>query len=240
MDKTKIVAEAGLNHNGEFPKALEMIKVAKECGCDAIKFQYFDPDILCVNRNDFTNYNLLKKICPRPQWIPLLKKECDRARIEFACTVFCKYSAQDVAPYVKSFKVASPEVLDIPFLKELAAYKKTLVLSTGKATFDDLDRVFREVTDNVILLYCVSKYPAEVDDYSVGMVDRLRERYKVPIGISDHTRDIDFSIAAADKGVFMIEKHFKCDEDCVDAAVSLNPAQLAELTRAVRHIDRYK
>ena len=237
---TKVVCEIGLNHNGDFNRAIEMIRMAKECGAHVAKFQYFDVDVLCVQRNDFNNYNLLKKICPRPQWLPMLKKECDRAGIEFACTVFCKYSAQDVNPYVKSFKVASPEVLDIPFLKELAAYKKPLILSTGKATFDDLDRIFREVTDNIILLYCVSKYPAEVDDYSLNMIDKLKERYKVPVGISDHTRDIDFSIAAADKGVFMIEKHFKYDEDCVDAAVSLNPAQLTELTRAVRHLDRYK
>lgn len=235
MNKTKIVAEAGLNHNGDFSQAKEMIRVAKECGAHVVKFQYFDVDVMCLNRDDFSNYDRLKRLCPRPQWIPLLKKECDRVGIEFACTPFCEYSAQDIAPFVKSFKVASPEVCNTVFVSKLASYGKPLILSTGKATQNELDYIFRAITDNVVLLYCVSKYPAVASDYDLDMIAKLCDRYHVPVGLSDHTQDILLSIEAIRAGACMVERHFKIEEDCIDSAVSLNPSQLKELCGVACH-----
>lgn len=236
---TKIVAEIGINHGGDFNKAMAMVQEAKRCGAHSAKFQFYLTDTLCLQRDCFGAYNILDKNKMHPQWIPYLKKECDRLGIEFSCTAFCKYSAEEIAPYVKSFKVASPEVCDTAYIKELAAYGKPIIISTGKANYDDLDRVF-DITSRVTILYCVSKYPADRDDYDLSELDRLRERYSCPVGLSDHTQGIELAKIAAERGVAMIEKHFKVDDECVDAVVSITPLELAELCRTAKVLDRYK
>lgn len=230
---TKLIAEIGINHGGNFNRAMEMIQEAKRCGADAAKFQFYLTDTLCLNRDCFGAYKILEQNMMHAGWIPLLKKECDRLKIEFACTPFCEYSAEEIAPYVRSFKVASPEVCDIKLIKKLAAYGKPLILSTGKASFADLDRVF-DVTGNVTLLYCESKYPATPEDYHLGAIDILKERYHCPVGLSDHTQGLTVSKAALEKNICMIERHFKLNDNCVDAAVSITPKELSELTRCVR------
>lgn len=234
---TKVVAEIGINHGGNFNKAIEMIKAAKECGAKTAKFQYYMTDTLCLNRDCYSAYNILEKNKMHPQWIKPLKAECDRVGIEFSCTTFCEYTAEDIAPYVKEFKVASPEVCNPKFIKALAAYGKPIIVSTGKATYEDLDRVF-DITDKVTILYCVSKYPALPEEYDLEEMNRLVSRYRCKVGLSDHTQGLKVSIEAAQAGVAMIERHFKLDNNCVDAEVSLMPYELKDLCRQVKELNR--
>lgn len=236
----KIVCEAGINHGGNFDVAMDMIKVAAFCEVDICKFQYYIPDNLCLVRNNFETsfYNTLERNKMRRSWLPLLKQECDKMGIEFASSVFCEYTAEDIAPFVSSFKVASPEVRNLKFIKKLATYRKPLILSTGKATQYDLDKIFEEVDADITLLYCVSKYPSLPEDYDLKVIEELKDRYKCPVGLSDHTATLDVSKEAIRMGVPMIERHFKISENCIDASVSLLPEQMKQLVRYARILEK--
>ena len=231
----EIVAECGINHNGDLDTAIELIYAAKECGADVVKFQYFMPEILCANRNNYDALDILRKNKMHYHWLPILKKECDKLRIEFLCTPFCKFTAEDVEPHVKRFKIAATEV-NLEFVKEVAKYGKPLILSVGKVSQKELDKIMSEVNVPVTLLYCVVKYPALPEDYDLTELDRLRKRYKVPIGLSDHTQGIKTAIEAAKKyNADVIEKHFMLEDgNCIDKEVSLTPKELLKLINIIR------
>jgi len=230
----KIIAEAGVNHNGNLNKAVEMVKAASEARAQYVKFQFYYPDILCVNRNNFDAYKLLDKVKMHPHWIPILAEECKRAGIEFLCTAFCPYSVEMIAPYVNMFKIASPEVADLNFIKEVAKYGKPLILSTGKVGDRELDKIFDNITNEIILLYCVSKYPSTESDYNLDEMERLRRRYGVKVGLSSHCKDIKVSLEAAKLGASFIEQHFMLERGCPDEPVSLFPWELKKLTEETR------
>lgn len=232
----KIIAEISINHGGSFSKAVEMIQEAKRCGANAVKFQLYFTDVICLNRNCFEVYEVLERNKMHASWVPLLKEECDHLGIEFMCTPFCKYSAEYIASCVDSFKVASPEVCDLKFIKHLATYKKPLILSTGKATFEHLDSIFESVTVPITLLYCISKYPAMPGDYNLSTIGMLKSRYKCPVGLSDHTQGLKVSKLAMDKDISVIERHFKTSNKCIDAAVSISPKELLELTEYAKKL----
>lgn len=229
-----IIAEAGINHASNINNAINLIKKAYESGTDAVKFQHFIPEIVCINRGNFDAYNVLNKNKMHEWWIPILKKECDKLRIKFLCTPFCKFTAESLNPYVDSFKIASPEVCNIEFVKHVANYGKPLILSTGKVGYDILDKIFSQVNNEIILLYCVSKYPASIDDIDLSEMDRLRKRYKCKVGYSDHTKGIKTAIQSAEKGAFIIEKHFTLTKNTVDAEVSLLPHEFQKMSEMIR------
>lgn len=229
-------AEIGINHGGSFTKCIEMVQEAYRCGCDCVKTQLYYTDTICLNRDCFQAYTLLEKNKTHPSWLPLIKTECDNLGIEFICTPFCRYSAEEVAPYVNLFKVASPEVCDLGFIKHLMTYNKPLILSTGKTTPKQLDDIFDIATVPIILLYCVSKYPAMPEDYDLNAIDALKSKYRCPVGLSDHTTGLTLSKLAIDKGAYMIERHFKLDNKCIDAAVSITPKGMLELTKYSKYV----
>lgn len=231
---TKVIAEAGLNHNGDYNKAIDMISAAKIAGADIVKFQFYYPDTLCLNRNDFSAYKLLDKIKMHPSWIKPLADECKRLNVEFLVTPFCRFSAQEINPFVKRFKIASPEAANLEFVKTLAEYGKPLIISTGKIGDRELDAIFNNVLNDITLLYCVSKYPAVVADYDLNEIDRLRKKYGVSVGLSDHTAGIRLSLQAAEKGVCIIEKHFTTTSNCVDKDLSLLPQDFKKMTDWIR------
>ncbi len=235
----KVIAEAGLNHNGAYGKAAEMISAAKTAGADIVKFQFYYPDMLCLNRNDFSAYRLLDKIKMHPSWIPLLSEECGRLNIEFLVTAFCKFSVQEIEPYVKRFKIASPEAASLEFVKMVAEYGKPLIISTGKIGDRELDKIFKNVTNDITLLVCVARYPAQVSDYDLNEIDRLRKRYQAKVGVSCHCAGIKNAIDAVKfHNADIVEKHFKIDDSCVDAAVSLWPDDFAKMTKIIKEIGR--
>jgi sialic acid synthase SpsE len=228
-----IIAEIGLNHGGSFNKAIEMIRLAKESGATVAKFQFYYTDILCSNRNCFNSYKLLEKIKMHPSWISLLFDECQNNNIEFLCTSFCKNSADAISQYVKQFKIASPEVCDLEFIKYVSEYGKPLILSTGKCNYAQLDKIFDSVTVPITLLYCKSLYPALPSDYNLSEIKNLKKRYKCNVGISDHTKGIKLAIEAFENEASTIEKHFMIGKGCIDEIVSLMPAEFKKMTEAI-------
>lgn len=231
---TEIIAEAGVAHGGNYNRALDYIYAIRDIGVKIAKFQFYYTDTLCLNRNDFSAYDLLNKIRMHPSWIPMLAKECDRYGIEFMCSSFCRYSAEEIAPYVKRFKIASPEACNLDFVKYVSSFGKPLIISTGKLSDAQLDTVFSAIGNPITLLYCVSKYPSSVSDYDLSNIDRLRDKYKCPVGISDHSKGISVSINAVKQhGAVMVEKHIKLDNKCVDGIVSLYPAEFQKMTNII-------
>jgi len=232
-----IICEIGLNHGGDLNKALDMIRVANECGATIAKFQYYLTDVLCVDRGCFDAYKLLDKIRLRPQWIPILAEECKRQGLEFLCTSFCRYSAEEIEPHVSRFKIASPEVQNLSFLKQVASYGKPLILSTGHVSDKQLDEIFDTITVPITLLYCKSLYPAVPGDYELKEIDRLRKRYGCKVGLSCHCKGFKTALDAVEKhGADIIEKHFmlKNDNKCVDFVVSLEPDEFLKMTKIIR------
>ena len=230
----EIIAEIGLNHNGDLNRALDMIRIAKECGTDIVKFQFYYTDILCVNRNCFDSFKLLDKIRMRPQWIPILAEECKRQNLEFLCTCFDKFSAEEINPFVERFKIASPEATDLNFVKQVAEFGKPLIISTGKIDDAQIKNILNEVDVPVTLLYCVSKYPSQPSDYKLSEIKRLKKKFHVPVGLSCHCAGIKNALDAVDMGADIVEKHFKIDEKCVDAAVSLLPSDFTKMCEFIR------
>jgi sialic acid synthase SpsE len=231
-----IICEIGLNHGGNLDKAIEMARSAKECGANIAKYQFYYTDILCVNRNSYSAYKLLDKIRMRPQWIPILSDEFKRLGIEFLCTSFDRFSAEAIEPYVKRFKIASPETANLGFVKHVASYGKPLIISTGAATQDQLDAIFDNVKVPVTLLYCRSLYPALPSDYDLNEIDKLRNRYGCNVGVSCHCQGIRNVLDAVKlHHVDIVEKHFMLKNDvCVDSAVSLEPTEFAKMTKIIR------
>jgi sialic acid synthase SpsE len=231
----ELVSECCVNHQGFLDVALEMIRMSKACGCSIIKFQFYYPDILCADRNCFDAYKLLDKVKLRPQWLPILADECKRKHIEFLCTGFCKYSIEQIAPYVSRFKIASPEVT-VDFVKHVSSYGKPIIISNGKASQETLDAIFDAVKVPITLLLCVSKYPAEISDYDLRDMDKFRKRYGCKVGLSDHTQSLALSIEAAKRGADMIERHFTLTKNTPDECVSLYPQELLKLSQILREV----
>ncbi len=233
-----IVAEAGINHGGNINQAIDLIHAAKQCGADAVKFQYYLTEVLCADRNCYEAYDILKKNETKGWWLPELKKECDKVGIRFFCTAFCKSTAEELNPYVSEFKVASPETRNINFLKHLERYGKPLVLSCGKVTSDELDIIFDTIKVPISLLICVSKYPALPSEYNLEEINKLRNKYKCQVGVSCHCVGIKNAIDAALKyNAAMIEKHFMLEDmDCVDKSVSITPNEFAKMVKIIRQM----
>jgi len=231
-----IIAEAGVNHNGNIDRAKELVKTAKEIGADAVKFQTFW-DLGCLKE-----YELTKK-----QWVDL-KLYCDEIGIEFMSTPhwgspYCGYKDEDyevidfVDTLVKRHKIASPYLTNRRYVIAIANKRKPIILSTGSIIHKNRMATIAEINQaltwlykmDITLLHCISKYPLKSDNYS--RVQKLR-RFGVPVGVSDHTQNINIPSFP------VIEKHFKLDDNCIDANVSLNPEQFKQMVDHVRNKEK--
>lgn len=217
-----IIAEIGINHNGNLHTALELIRVAKQVGADAVKFQYF------------TNISHLKKyeLAGYEQDVNHLKQYCDKINITFLSTPHTFDAIQILDNYVDIFKIASP-YLGVPnFLKEVASKNKPILLSTGSvihnngmASIEEIQNALSFIPNaDVTLLHCVSKYPCKNGYYE--RIDELKN-LGYSVGLSDHTKNIKLP-----KGLPVYEKHIMLDNDlCIDRKVSLSPTEFKEMVK---------
>jgi sialic acid synthase SpsE len=141
-----------------------------------------------------------------------------------------------VAPFVSRFKIASPEAANLDFVRHVASYGKPIIISNGKIDSRGLDTIFDSVTVPVSILLCVSKYPAEIGDYDLRDMDRLKKQYSCKAGLSDHTQGLSLSIDAAKKGADIIERHFTLTKGTPDECVSLFPQELLKLNQIIKEI----
>ncbi len=252
-----IIAEVSSNHGQDYDRAVSLIKKAKESGVDAVKFQCFTPDSLTIDCDNKyfrikhprwggqTLYELYKKAYTPWTWFKKLKKIADNLGIIFFATSFDKNSVDFLEELgVPLHKIASFELIDLPLIEYIAKTKKPLILSTGMATFDEIKKAVitakKAGTKNIILLKCVSSYPAKFEEMNLMTIPDMIRKFRLPVGLSDHTLGIISSIAGVSLGAKVIEKHFTLSRKIrtPDSFFSLEPEELRLLTESIRMAER--
>lgn len=225
--KTKpfIIAEAGVNHECSLKTAKRMIKLAKKGGADAIKFQYYKAHLLASKKSPAywdtkkekskNQYELFKKYDAFDfKDYKILKSECNKNKIEFMCTAFDLEGAKEINSLVNVFKISSSDLTNIPLIKQIAKFNKTIILSTGASKIDEIKdaiKIIKRYHSKIILLHCVLNYPTENKNAYLGVISTLQKKFKnIPIGYSDHTsKNFNLNIISAwHLGAVVIEKHF--------------------------------
>lgn len=246
-----IIAEACDNHLGNFDIAKQMIKAAYAAGVDAIKFQHhlpdeeMLPDMPMSDNFDIPLYEFLKKYALTLEQHKELKKYCQSIGIQYLCTPFSWKAAQELEEIgVDAYKIGSGEMSDIPTLERIASFRKTMIVSTGMCSFEEIDRTYNALTAlNVplILTNCVSEYPPLYEDINLRVIPKMIERYpKAVIGHSDHTPDLYTCFAAVALGAKLIEKHVILDKNQPgpDQSVSIDFKDLTQLVDGIRKIEK--
>src|SRR3954468_23537518 len=236
-----VIAEAGLNHGGNKERALALVRAAKWAGADAVKFQTFraerlastQPATLGHTKDQPNLQELFKKLELSFDAFRALHKEANRLGIEFLSTPFDEESADFLDELgVSAFKIASGDITHRPLLEHVSRKNKPILLSTGMSTGEEIEKAIdwmhTQANDQVVLLHCVSSYPAKSEELNLKSVEYLRDRFGVPIGFSDHSVGSLGSIVAASLGAQVIERHFMIETrgETPDHAVSMDAKQL--------------
>lgn len=253
-----IIAEMSANHNQDFEAAVELIRIAKDCGVDAIKIQTYTPDTITLDcDNEYfrigkgtiwegrTLYDLYSEAYTPWEWHPKLKKIANELGLDFFSTPFDSTAVDFLEEMdVPVHKIASFELVDIPLIKKVAATGKPVIMSTGMGTLAEIDeavRTFREAGGKeLLLLKCTSSYPAPYETMNLQTIPNMQETFGVPCGLSDHSLGIEVPVAAVALGACVIEKHFikSRSEGGPDSAFSLEISELKTMVKAVRNTEK--
>jgi N,N'-diacetyllegionaminate synthase len=255
-DSVFIIAEAGINHNGDFEMALEIIREAKKAGADCIKFQtffysaseskhstmpgYFEGRIGFATKKEWYD-----SIYFNEEQFAELKKYCEDTGIAFLSTA-CDIEGLKILKKIgaESLKIASADANNDYLLKAVGKTRLPVILSTGMTGIDEIGHgieVLRENgTEQIALTQCTSQYPTPYSDINLRAMRTLAEKFKLPTGLSDHSVGIEIPIAAAAMGAKIIEKHFTLSRDLpgVDHAASIEPSELKKMVDAIRHVEQ--
>lgn len=251
-----IIAEAGVNHNGDMEMARRLVDVAVESDADAVKFQTFKADRLvteCAPKADYqlettdageSHYQMLRRLELSSGAHDELVHYCHRRKIVFLSTPFDEESADALETLgVPAFKISSGEITNLPFLEHVARKAKPMIISTGMSTLEEVEAavkvVFKAGNRNLVLLHCVTDYPADPRDANLRAMDTMAEAFGVPVGFSDHTPGIEVALAAVARGACVLEKHFTldCSLPGPDHRASLEPDDLARLVKGIRTVE---
>lgn len=251
-----IVAEAGVNHNGSLETAHRLVDVAVEAGADAVKFQTFKAERvvtldapkadyqLQTTGSDESQFAMLRRLELSPEAHRKLMDQCRQQGILFMSTPFDEESADFLADLgVTVFKIPSGEITNLPFLAHVARKGRPMIISTGMSNLGEVETAVRTIEEagnqDLVLLHCVSNYPADPADVNLRAMHTMATAFNVPVGYSDHTPGIEVAIAAVALGACVIEKHFTLD--CMlpgpDHRASLEPNGLAALVRGIRIVE---
>lgn len=251
-----IIAEAGVNHNGDINLAKQLIDVAAEAGVDAVKFQTFRTDELVkkdAQKAEYqkvytdqseSQYEMLKKLELDEKTHKELIAYCNKKEILFLSTAFDLESIALLNHLgLNIFKIPSGEITNLPYLRAIGRLNKKVILSTGMSTLEEIQDalcVLREAgTTDITVLHCNTEYPTPMEDVNLLAMQKIKEACKVPIGYSDHTLGIEVPIAAVALGATVIEKHFTLDRNMEgpDHKASLEPHELKDMVQAIRNIE---
>lgn len=254
MNKVFIIAEAGVNHNGSFELAKQLVDKACEAGVDCVKFQTFKPENL-VNKNaqkakyqikntgnSESQLDMLKKLSLTFDNFKELKEYCDKKGIMFLSTPFDLESIDFLADLgIKIFKIPSGEITNLPYLKKINSHKKEVILSTGMSTLDEIQDALNILKDcKVSLLHCTTEYPCPYDNVNMKAMLTMKDKFNLPVGYSDHTQGIEIPIMAVAMGATIIEKHFTLDKNMEgpDHKASLEPDELKQMVKEIRNVEK--
>ena len=255
---TYIIAEAGVNHNGQLDLALKLCDAAKEAGVDCVKFQTWQTEKIVTrkaekatyqseNTNDAeeSQFDMLKKLELSYKDFRLVQEHCNKIGIDFLSTPDEEYSLAFLMNelHLPLIKIGSGEVTNIPYLRQMASYHKPIILSTGMATLAQVamayDTLIAAGAPSVSLLHCTTNYPCPKNEVNLRAMQTMKEAFKCPVGYSDHTMGTEIPIAAVAMGAEIIEKHFTLDRsmDGPDHKASLEPHELKYMVDCIRNIE---
>ena len=248
MPKITVIAEAGVNHNGRLNLALKMVDLAAKSGADYIKFQTFNPELLSQknlglvdyqkqNYNKNSQLKMLQKLSlSHDDFIKILKR-CKQKKIKFLSSPFDIESINFLKKLkLKTIKVPSGEINNIPYLRELGKLNKNIILSTGMSNIVEIKKAIKELTDNgtkknrIVIMHCSTEYPADVKKLNLKSIKFLKDKLKMEVGYSDHSLGFEASIMSITLGAKIFEKHFTLNKKFKgpDHKASLSPKELIE------------
>ena len=254
--RTFVIAEAGVNHNGDPVLAKKMVDAVVKSGADAIKFQTFKADRLVTrfaekasyqkNDDDDLQYEMLKKLELKYPDFEDLNKYCKEQDVMFLSSAFDIESINLLSSLnMPIFKIPSGEITNLPYLRQIGVLGKQVILSTGMSDLgeigDALEVLVRSGTpiDNITVLQCNTEYPTPFEDVNLRAMLTIRNEFDIKVGYSDHTLGIEIPIAAVALGAAVIEKHFTLDRSMVgpDHKASLEPNELKAMVKAIRNVE---
>jgi len=258
-NKTFIIAEAGVNHNGSLKKALKLIDAAVSAGSNAIKFQTFKAENLTTDYAPKSEYQKYKSLKKETQFQMLKKleftdvmhkacfKECKKKKIIFISSAFDIESLKYLKKFkLNYFKVPSGEITNIPYLEVLGKFRKRIILSTGMSNISEIKKALKTLIksgtkkNNITLMQCTSAYPAPYNEINLNTIATLRNKFKLNVGFSDHSLGVQASVAAVALGAKVIEKHLTLNKKLKgpDHKASLNPKEFKFMVQSIRIVEK--
>ncbi len=257
-NKLKIIAEAGVNHNGNIRNAFKLADIAKKCGADFVKFQFFISENLASKRSKKAEYQvnnfktkdnsqlkMLKKLELKLSDLIKIEKYCKKIGINFLLSFFDHKSVKYINKFDMDYvKIPSGEITNFPLLRNIAKTKKKIILSTGMANLNEIDsalKVFKKykiLKKNITILHCTTDYPTKPKDVNLNAMLTIRDKFNCDVGYSDHTVDYNASLYACILGATIIEKHFTINKKMKgpDHKASLSPNELKIFITKLRQI----
>ena len=253
-----IIAEAGVNHNGDIDLAKELIDVAANAGVDAVKFQTWKTELLVSKdakqaeyqtentKKEESQYEMLKRLELSYKDFLKLKEYCDVKGVLFLSTPDEEQSADFLNNLQDIFKIGSGELTNIPFLKHIARFGKKIIISTGMATLSEIENALRIIyaegisKEDVTVLHVTTQYPTPIEDVNLNAMNTIKNAFKINVGYSDHTMGIEVPIAAVALGAQVIEKHYTLSREMEgpDHKASLEPQELKMIVDSIRNIEK--
>lgn len=253
IERIFIIAEIGVNHNGNLELAKKMIKSASECGVDAVKFQTFKSEELVTenartadyqeeNTNENSQLEMLKNLELSFEDFKELKDYASKCNVMFISSPFDVNSVDLLETLdVPLYKLGSGELNNFELIDYVQNTNKPIIISTGMATLDEIKETYDFIKnkDNLIILHCITGYPTSFEEANLNFIKTLQKEFDVPIGFSDHSPGIELPIAAIALGACVVEKHFTLDKNLEgpDHKASLNPKEFKAMVDAIRNVE---
>jgi len=251
-----VIAEIGCNHNGNLEMAKKLIEAAADAGADAAKFQSFIPEEMITENSPKADYQIkatgekesqfqrLKRMQLSHREQEELKEFCEMKGILFCSSPFDSQSAEFLDKLkVSFFKIPSGEITNIPFLKHIGSFRRPVILSTGMSNLEEIEEALsaigKENRGNIVLLHCLSDYPAKWEEANLKAIQTLKQAFNLPVGFSDHSEGIELALVAVGLGAVVIEKHITFDKNMEggDHKASLEPYEFKDMVNKVRKIE---
>jgi N,N'-diacetyllegionaminate synthase len=257
-EKTLVIAEAGVNHNGNLSMARKLIEAAADAGADLVKFQSFKADRLASTKSEKADYqksntdsgggqlDMLRNLELDLDDHLALKRHCDSCGIRFFSTAFDLESLDMLHELgLEIFKIPSGEITNLPYLRRMGTFGKPIILSTGMANLGEIEAAIGVLEstgtprEEITILHCNTEYPTPMCDVNLRAMETIHQAFGVRVGYSDHTLGIEIPIAAVALGAVVIEKHLTLDRSLPgpDHAASLEPGEFKAMVRGIRNIE---
>ena len=254
--KTLIIAEAGVNHNGNFELAKQLVDKAVEGGADIVKFQTCKAENVISRYADKAEYQkvttgeadsqleMVRKLMLTYEEYGKLKEYCDEKGIEFLSTAFDLPSVDYLHSIgMRRWKIPSGEITNLPLLIKIAKLGEPIIMSTGISELSEVGDAIKVLKENgageITILHCTTEYPAPYEDVNLKAIDTMKEAFGLPVGYSDHTKGLEIPVAAVARGACVIEKHFTLDRNMEgpDHKASIEPDELKQMVDMIRHVE---